>query len=196
VSTAPVLTESTYENEKVALLTYWEGPNSPFPETFLSVLYAKTKEDGLIGRVFPGMQIKTLNQFIHHMNGKPLVVGYVKGNPPQIAGYGWLWETQGTETARKSSFGFCFLKKFFGSDEIRQLARMALHWWFVDLKVQVLYGATLESNRQAIAFAKEIGFTVIGKAPKFFTRKDVLVDACLVFQERDDFLKRMTDGRT
>lgn len=175
-----------YRTERVHLSPY---SSEAFDELFLPRLYLKTKEEGLLDLIFPGWHSKmTLPDFVDYLNARQqgFVVATLRPDYP-VVGYGWLNEIEGVNGARKASFGFCFFREYHRSEEIRDLARLALAYWFKEIDLNVLYGATLFSNRPAIKFSQEMGFHQIGLAPKFFVKGNRMDDAWIVVLEREDF---------
>lgn len=181
--------EVPYENDSVRLALYWDGKDSPFPETTLPQLYARTKKDGLLDCSFSGFgKNVTLNKFVAYLSNKPIVIGFDKKNN-NLIGYGYLGEVEVGVGGRKASAGYAFFKEYWGTQQIRDLARMTLLHWFVALNVNVLYGSMEARNRLAYRFATRVmGFNVIGRAPKFYVTDEGMLDAILVVLERDAFL--------
>lgn len=178
--------EWAYQTPEAMLIPYLSStPNTLGPD-FLMRLYAKTETQHLTRRVFPGIQPMDLVRFVNYVGARPILVGLVKENN-QVAGYGWLYEIEGVDYFRKASFGFCFFKEYWRTKVIREMARLALKWWFTECKITILYGATLHENRSAMAFSREFGFNFVGTLPKFFFSNGKLLDADLVYLTKLEF---------
>lgn len=190
----PTTTDTwTYQSERVALFPYWDKPGSPYPEDFLAGLYLKCKKDGVLQLVFAGMEGIRLNHFIRHLSEKPLVVGFIRSEEGRFdatkpVGFGWLWGVEGEGREKKASLGFSFFREYVGTQEIRDITRLALAWWFIELDIAILYGTTLAKNRPAIAFAREFGFRSVGDLPRFFYQDGKLVDGHMFVLSREEFL--------
>lgn len=180
-----------YQTERSVLVPYDATQTKFFPEMYLPALYGRLKEDGLLPLVFPGMAITHLNQFMHYFCtvGHPLLICHIvrNGVVGEQAGIGWICTSEGTDGARKASFGFGFFRSFWSTVEARELSWFMLAWWFHELKVDVLYGTTLRSNGLARNFAKNFGFTQLGVLPKFFYGNGELKDGSLMVLERPTF---------
>lgn len=180
-----------YQTDKVVLLPYAQNKTWVFPEDFLGTLYYRLREDDLLDTIFPGMGFKHVNNFIAHMaHAKAPLVCCLKGEQyPQPIGFGWLCETDGVDGARKGSFGFGFFKEVWGRKNVLEhidLSMMMLHWWFVECKVDILYGTTI--NPKAFNYSRRFGFKPLCVLPKFFCNNGALVNAYLIVLEKEVFL--------
>ena len=195
MSIAVATSEVAYANERVQLGLYWQGDGSPFPETTLVGLYAKTKEQGLMHRSFTGFgKGVTLERFVAYLSTRPVVIGFDKNNN-NLIGYGYLAESEVSKAGRKATAGYVFFKEYWGTEHIRDLCRITLQHWFVALNIDVLYGSMRATNRLALRFAtKELGFRTIGWMPKFFVTDEGLFDGILVVLEREAFLTSKFGG--
>ena len=179
-----VLKAWKYQADRVHLSPY---DSRAFPEDLFVTLYHLAKP--MLGLIFPGWNTTmTLADFVGFMNThqKGMVIGVLKPDW-KVAGWAWLNEIEGVSGARKASFGFGFFRKFHRTPEIREISRLALAYWFEQIGIDVLYGATLRRNYAAIRFSREMGFNQIGVAPKFFVKDGKMEDAWLVCLERGDF---------
>jgi RimJ/RimL family protein N-acetyltransferase len=178
------------EANEVFIAPYWIGKGSPFPESTIPYLFARTKEDGLLRRIFPQEQEITLPQFIERMSRYPLLLGFEKSTN-EVMAYSFLAEYSGPAPWRKANIGFCVFKKFWGRPEIKDMGRLILDWFFHKEGCAVLYGTIRPFNRIAVQFARELYFDQIGRLPMFFYTEQGLEDAILVALTRDEFVHNL-----
>lgn len=188
-----------YQSERVVLVPYVEG-NPIFGPDILVRIWAMLERDGLMEKVFAGAGEMTLNKTVAYLSKMPLLIGLVKpmrGSPdsmrPEIAGMAWLWGVEGTDY-KKAMIGMAFFKPFWRTPEIRELSRMALHWWFYELKVNVLFGTIRATNGIAVSFGKKLGFRKVARVPNWYCEKDGYQDAFLVTLTKDQFLETLAAG--
>lgn len=160
-----------------------------FTEEFLFSLYALCKKDRLLDVLFPGMPLITAARFVAYLKDRPVLIGMVKPNY-EIAGFGFLYEVEGADGARKATLGFCFFKKWWGSEEIVAIARHCLRYWFEVVKLEVIFGTTRWTNRLAWRFAKNLGFQSVGRVPMFFCKNEKLEDMHLIYLKKADFMEK------
>jgi hypothetical protein len=188
MSETVTIPEVQYETDLIKLGLYWSGEGSPFPEETLVTLFLKTKKQGLLARSFPSMgKNVTLNKFVSYLSTRPLVFGVdkVKG---EVVGYAYLAEEQIAKCGRKAHGGFVIFKEFWGSSYLRNFCKLVLHYWFVELKIDVLYGTVDARNKLALKFDEALRFKIVGRLPKFLITDDGFHDAIIVVLEREDFL--------
>ena len=180
-----------YENDEVLVLPYLpQSADNGLPEDFLVRLFLQTRQDGLLERTFPGFKESVnLNRFIAYLAPHTMLIGIVKATN-EVAGWSWIYDVSGPAQARKASYGFVFFRKWWGTQEIRTLARLGLRWCFEKGELAALFGMRLPRNRLAAQFAEEMGFRLIGRVPLFFEDQDAEV-ICL---RRDEFFS--TNGVT
>ena len=191
-TTAPEAKTWTYQTDELMLAPYTDTVPSDWPEETLARLYAKTKADNTLDWLFPGMRPMTLNKFIHYFHNMPIVLGMVKKQNPErweTVGYGWLFDFAGDAAGRRASCGFVAFREYWGSDAIRQIARMALKYWFTEFAIEVLFGAATINNHRAHRFHRELGWREIGVAPKWFPTPDGLQDALVSYMTKEQFLR-------
>lgn len=182
------MTGWNYQTETVALLPYICAKDAIFPEEFLVSIYLRFKGENLLGSLFPGNPLN-LVEFVSNFKDRPLVVGMVHdAGIWKVMGIGWLWEVEGPAGARKASCAYAFFREFWGRDEVRKIARMALRYWFEEFGVRVIYGAALKSNVRAQRFDREMGLKKVADLQKFFIRGNQMFDAVLVSITYDEFL--------
>jgi RimJ/RimL family protein N-acetyltransferase len=177
-----------HETEKVYLSPYWTGKSSPFPESTLPYLFARTKEDGLLHRMFPVEEDLTLPQFIERMSRYPMVIAFDKATD-DVIGYSFLSEYGGPKPWTKANIGALSFKKYWGKPEPKEFGRLALDWFFNKEGVAVLYGSMCVWNRMAVSFAKEFHFTELCRLPLFFYTNKGPEDALLFCQTREEFIR-------
>src|SRR5580704_12096842 len=134
-----------HETEAVYLSPYWTGKGSPFPESTLPFLFARTKEDGLLRRMFPAEAELTLPQFIERMSRWPLVIGFDKSNN-DVIGYSFLSEYGHPKPFTKANIGALSFKKFWGTPKPKEFGQLVLDWFFNKEGVAILYGTVLPWN--------------------------------------------------
>lgn len=183
-----------YQTDEVVLSPYVDG-QAQWPDDFLVGIYRMMKQDGTLEVVFPGMTDLTLNGFIGYLKDKPLLTCVLK-ETMAVMGFAFLWGIEGEKPHRKASLGFVYFKPWWGSRFIRQTSRLALQWWFEELGIEVLYGATLKTNRLARRFSAELGFQRMGDMPKFFwdDKLKELKDAVLLCLPRSVWEMRGAHG--
>lgn len=181
-----------YQTNKVVMLQYQKTNTAIFPEEFLASLYYRLKEEGSLHKIFPGMALGHLNDYMAYMaKVSGLVICCLKTpEKPRPVGLGWICESSGGDGARRATFGFGFFKEVWGWQQNVDLSWMMLHYWFDVLKVDVLYGTTLKSNRLAVRYSKYFGFDFLCTLPMFFTVGNALVDADLIVLKKTEFIPR------
>lgn len=177
-----------HETEKVALIPFWMGKGSPFPDSTIPYLYARTKEDKLLMRLFPGEVEITLAQFVERLSRYPLVIAFLKATD-EVVGYGFLSEYGNPKPWTKANIGFVAFKKFWGTQEVKDLCRIGLDWFFCKEGVAILYGTILPWNRMAVSFSREFYFTELCRLPLFFYTDKGSEDAILFCLTREEFIK-------
>lgn len=186
---APVVEQKwLYQSERVHLLPYVEGsPSNIFHEDFLFLLHKQCKDDGILDSLFPGMPTVTVARFVAYLKDRPVLVGMIKPEN-RVVGFGFLYEVEGDENSRKATVGYTFFKEWWGTTEIRELARLCLKYWFTELKLKVIFGTIIERNRLAVRFAKNIGFQSIGRVPRFFYKDGKLEDMHFMYLIPENFI--------
>lgn len=173
-----------YQTDKVILLPY-KDHRDVFREDLLVHMYAQLLKDGTLDMVFAGMPNVTLNRFVSYLSKQPVVIYVIK--PNNVVGFGWVTQAEGVDGARKGSFGFTFFRKYWGTEMVRDLCWLSLHWWFHVLKIDILYATSLRTNRLATNFSRNFGFSFIGVLPMFFEKQGRLVDGTLICLKKSDF---------
>lgn len=175
-----------YQNDRVVILPYSEKHQHIYPEDFLASIYFRLKEEGTIDIIFPGMGIKTLNQFICYLGdarrlGRLITCLRNPDGTPKPMGLGWLCEYDNG----RASFGFGYFKEMWGNPIHIDFSFFQLAYWFREMKCEILYGTTV--NPLAFRYAKRFGFQNLCKLPKFFYRDGSLQPAHLIVLEKGIF---------
>src|ERR1700739_2043908 len=178
-------------SNEVLLAPFWTGAGSPFPDSTIPFLYSRTKEDGLLRRVFPGQEEISLVRFIELLSKAPVVIGFEK-KTNEVMAYSFLTESSQPKPYTRAMVGFCYFRKFWRHPGMYELARQALQWWFYKLEVAVLYGTILESNRTALQFARGLYFREIGTLPMFFVTARGPENVVLLCLTREEFRAHFT----
>lgn len=176
-----------YQNDRVVVIPYVDGkPSKVFSDEFLFYLYSRCKEDRLLDIVFPGMPFVTPARFVAYLKDRPVMVGMVKPTY-EVAEFGFIYEMEGVDGARKGTVGFASFRKWWGRSEIKDISRFALRWWFKEAKFNILFGTTLWRNRVAWKFSRDLGFQSVGRVPMFFSKDGQLEDMHLVYVTPETF---------
>jgi hypothetical protein len=190
----------TYETERVLLVPV--GPltteDSILGPDILVRLWAMLERDRLIDVVFYGMGKITLTRLVSMLSNSAILIGLAKpadGSTDtkrcEIIGFGFLFGVEGEGEFRKSQVAMVGFRPFWRTPEIRQLARLALRWWFEELKIGVLFGTVLASNAVVVNFARKLGFTKVALLPKFYCRPGGFDDAFMVTLTRDQYYVKL-----
>lgn len=152
-------------------------------------LYARTRDQKLLGTVFPGHGDVTFYEFSQYVArpGNFLAIGWVEdsGTKSKVAGYGFLYDYHGQFPNAQGTAGYCFFKEWWGSEEIVEIAINVVDYWFLS-GFKAIYGTILESNRLGRAFDRKIGFKEVGKLPNYFYRDGRLQSGVMYVKERQE----------
>lgn len=186
--------EWAYQDERALIVPYAPGhPSDLFPEDFLVRLYFQTKHEKLMRRTFPGGSNFSLNWFISYFQSRTMLIGMVK--PNEVAGYTWIYETEGDEKFRKGSIGVAFFRKYWGNTVIQDLSFLGLKWYFQEAGLNIIFSTTAAWNRSSVRFGRIMGFEHIGRAPSFFLNSGVPTDIDLGFLRREKFFEVLSARR-
>jgi RimJ/RimL family protein N-acetyltransferase len=187
-ATAPALDTWDYQTDKVLIVPYVPKSNeNSLPEEFLASLYAITKKDDLFRRAFPAGPKFNLNSFIGYFYNRTMLIGIIK--PGAVAGYTWIYDIEGNEKFKKGSVGVCFFREFWGRQEIVDLARLGLYWYFEELHLKAIFGTIAKWNRSSLRFAKLLGFEECGCIPFFFLSGDTPTASSVVVLEEESMAR-------
>src|SRR5882762_6240918 len=181
------LAKHQYQNDQVVLLPYLKTPGV-FPDDLWPRIHARLMDDGTVSTIFPGMGMFSAQDLDRHMKRQPAVLYVIK--PDTLVGFGWITQSEGPDGARKAAFGFAFFRSTWGTALVRDLCFLSLAWWFEELKIEILYGSLLKTNRMATNFSRNFGFKDVGDLPMFFVVGGKLVDGHLICLKKSDFMPR------
>ena len=166
-------------------------PYAPYAPVYLDNtlphLYATTKEEGHIRTVFMDDEFN-LEKFVVFFSKRPMqVLCRVEDNKDlKPCGYSWVDAPFGVDGARGALVGFCFFKD--AVKVSRDLGKLGLAYFFIDLKIDILHGAILEHNTPALNYAKRLGFKTVAFVPKWRYVDGKMVGVHVVQLEKNDFL--------
>lgn len=176
-----------YQTADLAVVPYMEG--SPiYRDGVLPHLYYKTKEEGNLEKVFheDGFNLdkfvtffekrKTLQCLCHVREDKTLIP----------VGYCWVDNPSGVDGQRGVLCAFCFFKD--AKRTARDLGRLGLAYWFMDLRIDIVHGVILDWNTPAVNYAKHLGFKEVAYVPKWKYVKEKLTGVRVVQLEASDYL--------
>jgi hypothetical protein len=163
-----------------------------YRDGMLSTMYYKMKEAGLIEKTFCGDRIDH-DHFIRMFDESKKILQILcevenNGTPTENitpVGFAWVEAPKGVDGARAAMCGFAFFRR---TRYLRDLGMLGINYWMRALKITVIHGVLLQSNRPAIRYAHKLGFTTYATAPLFHFYKDDLVPAEAVVLESKDFL--------
>jgi len=192
-----VIENYEYRTQEVMLVPYAKATRAHLPEDLLVSLYCRTRDERLMETAFPGIQMDLVG-FIQFMGARAVQILCVRDEDGvlKLAGYGLIVQAEGVDGARTARFGFNFFRQWHGTRQARDLGMFLIAFWMKELRVDVLYGTTLKSNRLAQNFGRRrFGFRVLCDLPKFFSCDGRLTDGTLVVLEKQDFMEYYTAWR-
>ena len=158
----------------------------------LSTLYYRTKEAELIEKTFCGDKIDH-DHFIRMFDESKKILQILcevenageKTENITPVGYAWVEAPKGVDGARAAMCGFAFFRH---TRYLRDLGMLGLYYWMKGLKITVLHGVMIESNKAAIRYALKLGFVTTAIVPHFHFYEGDLVHARAVMIQAKDFL--------
>lgn len=178
-----------YGTRDLQVVPYMVG--SPvYRDGVLSVLYNATKEENKLAQTFCG-DVMNHDEFVAFFQKRKTmqVLCRVEGNRDlKPVGYSWVDLARGVDGARAVMCGFCFFRRAIWRHAALDLARLGLAYWFMDLKIDVLHGVMLSSNRVAIRFAESLGFEWVARVPNYHFHEGKLVEATVTMIQKESFL--------
>jgi len=178
-----------YGLRDVQLIPYMKGSPVYIDET-LPFLYRSTKQEGKMEQTFCGDNF-SLGQFVAFFEklGTMQVLAEIEDNKRiKPVGYSWMSNPHGVDGARSAAVGFCFFNNASKRSSARDLARLAIAYGMIDMKINVGHGIQLASNVQAQNFARRVGFKFVGVVPKYHYYRGELVDASIMVVEDTEWL--------
>ncbi len=166
-------------------------PGSPvYIDETLPFLYRSTKQEGKMMMTFCGDDFN-LGEFVNFFikNGVMQVLCEVEENKRlKPVGYSWISNPHGIDGARSAAVGFCFFNNASKRSSARDLARLAIAYGMMDLRINVGHGIQIASNTAAQNFARRVGFKFVGTVPKYHHYRGELVDASIMCVEDTEWL--------
>jgi hypothetical protein len=180
----------SYQTDRVFLTPYdsaWTG-TQVIPHV-LSAIWLRLREDDLLDTVFPGMGDLGHDAVVSMLSKRTVQLLWkrFKEGPIALIGFSFIDSADGVDGARKAMFGFAFFKEYWGTIERYQATHLMLAYWFSVLKIDVLFGITLRSNRLARNLARKFGCVELADVPRFLYCNGELADATLVMLEKESF---------
>ena len=186
-----------YGTKTLQVCPYMKGTPVYLDET-LPFLYRQTRQEQKIEQTFCGDDFN-LGQFVAFFEklGVMQVLCEVEENSRlKPVGYSWMSNPHGIDGARSAACGFCFFGNASKRSSARDLARLAIAYGIIDLKINVGHGIQLASNVQAQNFARRVGFKFVGTVPKYHYFRGELVDASIMVVEDVDFLPKFEEWKS
>ena len=159
-----------------------------YVDGMMSHLYYTTKAEGNITTAFCGEE-KNHDQFVFFFESLKTMQVCCKVTEEEKlipVGYTWIMNPRGVDGARVAQPGMCFFKNARGSS--RWLAKLALAYAMIDLRINVLLGEQVYDNYAARNFALRLGFKDIARIPCRNAIDGRLVDGRVVMLKDEDFL--------
>lgn len=157
-----------YGTKELQVCPYMAG-TPVYRDGMLPFLYYKTKEEGKIESVFCG-DVINLDSFVNFFYTRKTmqILAEVEDNKDlKPVGYAWVDLPKGVDGARSAHSGFCFFNDASKRNSARDLARLGIAYWMIDLKINTLHGVLLESNTPARNFAEKVGFQECAVVPRY-----------------------------
>jgi hypothetical protein len=153
-------------------------------------LYYSTKAEGNIKNAFCG-QDKNLGQFVSYFeNLKTMQVccEVAVGGKLIPVGFTWIVNPAGVDGARLAQPGMCFFGGAGKRGTAQSLAKLALAYAMVDLRINFLLGEQVYSNYAARNFALRLGFKEVARIPNRHVIDGRFEDGRVVMLKDEDFL--------
>ena len=161
-----------------------------YRDGMLSTLYYRTREEGNIETTFCG-EDKTHDQFVtmfENLKTLQVLCEIKDGGTLVPAGYSWGCNPRGVDGARIAQPGMCFFGEAGKRSVARDLARLAVAYAFIDLRINVLHGVQVVSNYAARNFSLRLGFKQTAIIPKYHVIDGRLEDARVMTLVDEDFV--------
>lgn len=186
-----------YQTKTLAVVPLMPG-TPVYRDATLSHLYYKTKEEGKLESTFheDDFNHDKFIAFFEKLKTLQVLCEVEDNKDLKPVGYSWVCNPVGVDGARAVICGFCFFNGASERDSARNLARLGLAYWFIDLKIDVVHGVLLESNTPAKNFAAKLGFTETAIVPKWRYVGGELVDVRVMTLEAESFLPGFEEWKT
>jgi hypothetical protein len=181
-----------YGTETLQVCPYMEGV-PVYSDGVLPYLYARTKEEGKLETVFHEDKFNQDKFIAFFERRKTLqILCHVRENKDLVpVGYSWIDLAYGVDGARGAVAGFCFFSE--AKKTSRDLGRLGIGYWCIDLKIDILHGVILEENTVAVNYAKRLGFKTVAYVPKWRYVHGKMTGVHVVQLEAADFLPEFED---
>jgi RimJ/RimL family protein N-acetyltransferase len=183
-----------YGTPELQLVPYMEG-TPVYKDGLLSTLYYNTRDEGKLAAVFCG-DVMNHDQFVAFFEKRKtlqILCEVSEDKTLNTVGYSWVDLPRGVDGAKAVMCGFCFFKGASKRTSARDLGRLGLAYWFMDLQVDVVHGVMLESNIPGRNYAAALGFREVAIVPKYHFHEGQLVSARVMMIEKNDFLPGFED---
>ena len=185
-----------YGTKTLQVCPYMKG--SPvFVDGMMSHLYYKTKEEGNIATAFCGEE-KNHDQFVYFFESlKTMQVCCEVTAEEKLVpvGFTWVMNPRGVDGARVAQPGMCFFGGAGKRGSARGLAKLALAYAMIDLRINVLLGEQVYNNYLARNFALRLGFKDVARIPYRNAIDGRLVDGRVVMLKDEDFLPKFFEWK-
>lgn len=166
-------------------------PGTPvYLDNTLPFLYHSTKAEGNIKTAFCGDD-KNLVQFVTYFETlKTMQVCCEVGDGGKLTpvGFTWIVNPAGVDGARVAQPGMCFFGGAGKRGTARSLAKLALAYAMVDLRINVLLGEQVYENYAARNFSLRLGFKEVALVPNRHVIDGKFHDGRVVMLKDEDFL--------
>ena len=183
-----------YGTKDLQVIPYMPGTPVYLDETY-PYLYGRTKAEGKLESTFCGDEMN-LGRFVAFFEKLKTmqVLAEIKDDKRIIpVGYSWVATPRGIDGARAATCGFCFFSGSSQRDSARNLARLALAYAMLELKIDVLHGIQLESNIAARNFSRKVGFKEVATVSQWHYSQGELVGATVMILEADTYLPKFEE---
>lgn len=166
-------------------------PGTPvYKDNTLPFLYQSTRDEGKVKTTFCGDD-KNLGQFVayfEHLKTMQVACEVEDGGRLIPVGFTWVVNPAGVDGARLAQPGMCFFRGAGKRGTARSLARLALAYAMIDLRINVLLGEQVYENYAARNFALRLGFKEVAKVPCRHVIDGQFKDGRIVMLKDEDFL--------
>ena len=187
---------SWYGTKNLQVCPFMDG-TPVYLDGMLPHLYYKTREENNIATTFCG-QDKTLGQFVHYFESlKTMQVCCEIAEEEKLipVGFTWVSNPYGVDGARAAQPGMCFFGGAGKRGTAHSLAKLALAYAMVALRINVLLGEQVYSNYAARNFALRLGFKEVARIPNRHVIDGRFEDGRVVMLKDDDFLPKFFEWK-
>lgn len=183
-----------YGTDKVQLVPYMPG-TPVYRDGVMSTLYYQTRDEGKLAATFCGdvMNHDHFVAFFQKLKTLQCLCEVNENGKLDIVGYSWVDLPRGVDGARAVMCGFCFFKSAGRRESARDLGRLGLAYWFLDMQIDVVHGVMLESNLRGWNYARRLGFKQVAIVPKYHYADGELVSARVAMVEKAEFVPQFEE---